>query len=55
MPRSPSKMDQYSQRKCTEPLEKRSEKDKISLDKLSCRLATKFFVKVHLTPKNFFP
>ena len=29
----------------TEPLEKRSEKDKISLDKLSCRSATKFFVK----------
>jgi len=29
----------------TEPLEKRSEKDTISLDKLSCRSATKFFVK----------
>jgi len=29
----------------TEPLEKRSEKDKISLDKLSCRSATKYFVK----------
>jgi len=29
----------------TEPLDKRSEKDKISLDKLSCRSATKFFVK----------
>ena len=29
----------------TEPLEKRCEKDKISLAKLSCRSATKFFVK----------
>ena len=29
----------------TKPLEKRSEKDKIPLDKLSCRSATKFFVK----------
>ena len=29
----------------TEPLEKRSEKERISLDKLSCRSATKFFVK----------
>jgi len=29
----------------TEPLEKCSEKDKISLDKFSCRSATKFFVK----------
>jgi len=28
----------------TEPLEKRSEKDKISLDKLSCRSSTKFLV-----------
>jgi len=45
MPRSPSKIDQYSHRNVTEPLEKRSEKVKISLDKLSCRSATKFFVK----------
>ena len=29
----------------TEPLEKPSEKDKVSLDKLSCRSATKFHVE----------
>ena len=29
----------------TEPLEQLSEKERISLDKLSCRSATKFFVK----------
>ena len=36
----------------TEPLEKPSEKERVSLDKLSCRSATKFFVKSKfVTPK----
>ena len=34
----------------TEPLEKRSEKERMSLDKLSCRSATKFFVNSKFVP-----
>ena len=43
-------MDQYSYWKCYWTFGKRSEKDNISLDKLSCRSATKFFVNSKFVP-----
>ena len=52
MPRSTSKVDQYSQRNSYWTFGKRFEKDKISYHKLSCKSATKFFVKSKfITPK----